>query len=150
MDKVPQRNQLAQIYRKPLRQLEKAMPLYIKNPNVYQLLGLLFSVSFLFVETNNQQIILISLILFLDWLDGATARKYSLISKKGYLIDVVVDRLSEGLIFASLLGSLTGRVFFAFYLLNNIFVFYSLKSSRHTIIALRFFYLVFLIIESFL
>jgi phosphatidylglycerophosphate synthase len=150
MDKLPVRTQLAQLYRQPLHKLERVLPFPIKDPNVYQLLGLTLSVFFLFTKTSSQQIIILSLVLILDWFDGATARKFSLTSKSGYLIDVLVDRFSEGLIFIAVLNSTAGKVFFGFYLLNNILSFYSVKSGKHTIIALRFFYLIFLIIQCFL
>lgn len=99
MGKIPKRSQIAQLYKQPFHKLEKLMPFLIKDPNFYQVFGLLFSIFFLFTKTNVHQITLISLILIFDWLDGATARKYNLTSRKGYLIDVVVDRISEGLIF---------------------------------------------------
>ena len=149
MDKIPKRSQLAQLYRQPLHRLEELMPFLIKDPNYYQVIGLVFSFFFLFTKSNIHQIILISLILIFDWFDGATARKYNLTSKKGYLIDVVVDRISEGLIFSAILNSIVGKIFFSLYLLNNLLSFYSIKSGKHNIIALRFFYLVFLIINIF-
>src|SRR3989338_3941468 len=112
MDTIPERNKLAQLYRQPLQKLESRMPIFIKNPCVYQLAGLLLSVLFLFAQTNLQQIILISVILMLDWLDGAAARRYDLTSKQGYITDLAVDRISEGLIFIAVVSSTIGKIFF--------------------------------------
>lgn len=148
MVKIPKRNLLAQIYRKPAYKVERFIPLLSKNPGLYQFLALILSILFLF--TQNQpfyQLILITLILLLDWFDGATARKQGITSKKGYITDVAVDRISEGLIFFTIINSNIGKFFFTLYLVNNILSFHSIKSGKHRIIALRFFYLLFLIVN---
>jgi phosphatidylglycerophosphate synthase len=38
--------------------------------------------------------------LLLDWLDGTIARKYNLESKRGWILDKVIDRISEIILFA--------------------------------------------------
>lgn len=145
MGTVPKRSKLALLYRQPLHVLEQKMPFPIKNPNVYQVLGLLLSLLFLVTPATWQQIILLIVILIFDWFDGATARKHKLMSREGYLIDVFVDRLSEGLIFFSALFTPIGKVFFALYLVNNFLAFYSIKTGKHYSLALRFFYLAYLV-----
>lgn len=69
--------------------------------------GLTLLISFLFVIFWNKApswaLFLLFIILILDWLDGAIARKYNFRKTKeekrrGWTIDTIFDRLSEGII----------------------------------------------------
>lgn len=146
MDKIPQRNKLAKIYRNILDKYEGNLVFPIKDPNFYQILSVFLSGMFLFKPQPVLGIGLISLILLLDWMDGAVARKYNLTSREGWMIDVVIDRISEGLMFVAYLGTFVGNIFFSLYLLNILGSYYSIKSGKHTVMAIRFFYLIYLIV----
>jgi len=84
---------------------------------------------------------LIIIILFTDWFDGATARKHGFATKEGYLIDVVIDRYSEVLIFLGDSPHPVALLFLAAAAVNIALSFYSFRTGHHTSMALRFFYL---------
>ncbi len=138
MENVPQRTALASIYRKPLELMEKFLPFGFFNPNYLQIFSLLASIFYLFINNHHLNFYLIVLILLADWLDGAAARARKTISKKGWMIDVVVDRISEGFIFAAHLNTDLGKIFFALYLINIFLSIYSIKSNKHLMLPLRF------------
>jgi len=145
MPKIPKRSDVAQIYRKVLVGFEKYLIFPIKNPNFYQIFSLIVSTLFLFVVGTELRALLVLSVLVADWLDGAVARRYKLANRQGWLIDVVVDRVSEGFIFAAVLFTGVGKAFFALYLVNIVLSMYSIKSQKHLILPLRFFYLIFLV-----
>jgi phosphatidylglycerophosphate synthase len=146
MDKIPQRSKLAKIYRDILDKYEGKLIFPIKDPNFYQILSIFLSAIFLFKPQPILGIFLITLILLSDWMDGAAARKYNLTSREGWMLDVVIDRISEGLMFVAYLGTFVGNLFFSLYLFNIIGSYYSIKSGKHTLIAIRFCYLLYLIV----
>jgi len=90
------------------------------------------------------RLIIVTVVLISDWLDGATARSQKITSKEGWMIDVAVDRVSEGFIFAIHLDTYIGKVFFALYVLNTILSMYSISSKKHLILPLRFMWLIYL------
>lgn len=146
MDRIPKRSKLAKIYRDILDKYEGSLVFPIKDPNFYQVFSVLLSAVFLFRPQPVLGIVLISLILLSDWMDGAVARKYNLTSREGWMIDVVIDRISEGLMFIAYLGTFVGNLFFFLYLFNIVGSYYSIKSGKHTLIPTRFFYLIYLIV----
>ena len=146
MDKIPQRTKLAKIYRSVLDRYESYLVFPIRDPNFYQVLSVFLSAVFLFKPQPFLGVCLMSLILLSDWMDGAAARKYKLTSREGWMIDVVVDRISEGFIFVVYLGTFVGNLCFGIYLLNIIGSIYSIKSGKHLLLPIRFFYLIYLII----
>ena len=81
------------------------------------------------------------IILILDWLDGASARMQGKASLSGWMIDVLIDRLSEGFIFWAEIGTSVGYIFFILWILNCILSIYSVKSGKHVILAIRFAYI---------
>jgi phosphatidylglycerophosphate synthase len=146
MDKIPQRSNLAKIYRNILDKFEGRLVFPVSNPHFYQVLAIFLSGIFLFRPNPSLGAVLLIIILLLDWVDGAVARKNNLASRKGWLTDVAVDRISEGLIFVVYLGTLAGNLFFMMYLFNILGSYYSIRSGKHTILPVRFFYLIYLII----
>jgi phosphatidylglycerophosphate synthase len=147
MDTIPKRSTLAKVlYRNLLDKYESKLVFPVKDPNFYQIVGLLLSGVFLFKPHPVLGIILIVIILLSDWMDGAVARRYKKTSREGWMIDVVVDRISEGLMFVAYLGTFVGNIFFFLYLLNILGSYYSVKTGKQTILALRFFYLIYLLI----
>lgn len=147
MDQIPKRTAIAKIYRNVLDKYEDRLVFPVKDPNFYQIVSVLLSIVFLFKPGVLLAIILLVIILISDWMDGAVARKYNLVGRSGWMIDVAIDRISEGLILAVYLGTLMGKIFFGMYLINLIFSFYSVKSGKHIILAVRFFYLVYLLLS---
>ncbi len=122
--------------------LEKRLPLPDVSPSWYHALALGLSVVYLYVHSPWLKIVLIVVILLADWLDGATARRYSKGSRAGYVLDVVTDRASEALIFSAESSAAIGQVFFVLWLLNLVLAFYSVRTNKHTSLALRSAYLV--------
>ena len=145
MDDVPGRRVLALPYRALLTFLEKRIFLPDINPSYYHALGLALSVFYLYTRTAWLSIVVIVLILWADWIDGATARRYNRGSRAGYMVDVVTDRVSEAFIFAAAAETVVGQIFFVLWLVNLALAFYSVASNKHTSLPLRFAYLVVLI-----
>lgn len=145
MDQIPKRTGLANIYRSVLDKWEKYLIFPLKNPSYYQVIGLVLSVAYLFTSTLVIQSVIVGVVLILDWMDGAVARKYNLVGREGWMIDVFVDRLSEGFIFVALLFTPIGIVFFTLYILNILLSMYSVRSGKHLILPLRFAWLLILL-----
>lgn len=145
MDQIPKRTGLAMIYRSVLNKWEKYLIFPSKNPSNYQVVGLLLSVGYLFTTNLIIQIVLVAVILILDWMDGAVARKYNLVGREGWMIDVFVDRLSEGFIFAVHLFTPLGTAFFVLYIINIFLSMYSVRSGKHLLLPLRFVWLLILV-----
>lgn len=147
MDQIPKRTGLAGLYRGVLNRMEKHLLFPLQNPSHYQLIGLVLSVAYLFQPQTTIQILLVAAILILDWMDGAVARKNKLANKEGWMTDVAVDRISEGLIFIAHLFSPLANTFFLLYLANIWLSIYSVKSGKHLILPLRFVWMVILILQ---
>jgi phosphatidylglycerophosphate synthase len=151
-DASPHRPSIARFYRAPLERFERHVPLPRVAPAWYSAASLVLSAMVWLVLPDSPFVaVLVAGALVADWLDGATARRYALASPNGYLTDVVVDRVSEGLIFAPLAitalhGGLFGQVFLGLWVVNCALAVYSVRSGRHRILPLRFVYLVALVI----
>lgn len=146
MDTIPGRLSIASPYRALLAGFEKLVPLLDINPSYYDTLAIGLSVLFLYTQTEWLKVLLITVILLTDWLDGATARRYNRVCRTGYVTDVVVDRLSEAFIFLAGLGTVLGQVFFLLWLVNVGLTFYSIYTNKHWSLPLRFVYMVILMI----
>jgi phosphatidylglycerophosphate synthase len=147
MDTIPERRSVASPYRVVLSVLEKRAPLPNINPAYYHTLALVLSVFYFYAHMPAQKIAIVAIVLATDWLDGATARRYSRGSRAGYIIDVVTDRASEAFIFAAEAETPLGQVFFLLWIINSALAFYSVKTSIHTSLPLRFAYLIVLIAQ---
>lgn len=143
MGKLPERLKLASWYRSVYQKLEPKMWVPKVNPSVYQVIAILLSFIFLVSRESGIRFLLAFVIICLDWWDGATARRYGLAGEEGYMIDVVVDRLSELVMFFPLYGGVPGIIWFVLSLVNLIMSFVSYKTGRHAILPLRFAYLFF-------
>jgi phosphatidylglycerophosphate synthase len=124
-----------------LTSLERRVWLPDINPSFYHALGLSLSITYLYAAAPAAKISLLAAVLILDWIDGATARRFRGGSRAGYILDTLTDRASEGFIFAAEAQDLIGRVFFLLWLLNCALTYYSIRTNRHTSLALRFAYL---------
>lgn len=70
------------------------------NPNLLSSFSILLSMLFILIFGVNKFLstIILTLILILDALDGEIARRYKISSEKGYIIDIICDRVSESLL----------------------------------------------------
>jgi phosphatidylglycerophosphate synthase len=148
MDTVPGRRAIALSYRAVLAFLEKHVILPDISPSYYHLAGFTLSVLFLYAVDRGLEMLLILLILVADWLDGATARRFKKCSRSGYMLDMVTDRVSEGLIFSAEAGTAIGKLFYLLWLVNLILAFYSLRANKHTSLPLRCAYLLVLVFQG--
>lgn len=128
--------------RKPIDRFLRSLNIPKVDPNKISGSSLVLSVFFpiSMVYSRFLAILILFLVLVLDYLDGFIAREYGLDDQEGYIVDVAVDRVSEGLIFLSVINP-----WFFFFALNNLLTIVSFKNKRHVILPLRHFFLVFLI-----
>jgi phosphatidylglycerophosphate synthase len=147
MDSVPDRRAIASAHRKVLAAIEKRTPLPDIHPSWYGVLALASSILYLYAGTQAQRIVLVTIALLADFLDGATARRYKRTSRAGYITDVLTDRASEAFIFAAAAGNVIGQLFFLLWLLNCGLALYSMRADRHTALPLRFAWLLVLILQ---
>ena len=151
MANLPERSKILAFYRRPLARLEKAIFIPKINPSWFQVLGIVFSLFFIKVAYSSPlNISILFLILIFDFFDGASARSQGLVSKKGWMIDVVFDRISEVILAIPFIDFIYGKIFLLLAILNIFLSFYSLKSGKHRVIAVRLFLLMFLIFKNFL
>ena len=152
MDNIPQRWAIALPYRSVLSFIEKRVYLPNITPSYYNVFGLMASVAFLYVRATWLRVVVLAIILLADWADGATARRYkrryNRSSGSGYMIDVMTDRASEGLIFAAAADTPAGRVFSVLWLVNIGLAYYSIHTGHHTSLPLRFAYMLKLIFQG--
>jgi phosphatidylglycerophosphate synthase len=137
MDSIPVRRAVTRPYRAVFSALEKRVYLPDISPSYYHAFAIAASILFIYTQAPWLKILLLGLVLVSDWLDGATARRYNKCCRSGYLTDVVTDRLSEGFIFWSAIGTTFGQVFFLLWLANLILAYYSVHTNRHTSLPLR-------------
>ena len=150
MAPIPQRPRVSSPYRRVLAFFENHIALPNVNPALYQLLGVALSVGYLYLENALVKALVIGVILLADWLDGATARRHKRIMRAGYIADVMIDRVSEGLIFAAEAGPWYGNLFFAAWLVNTALAYYSVRTGRHSALPLRGVYIGVLLILAVL
>ena len=147
MDIIPGRRSVALPYRSLLTFLEKRLFLPDINPSYYHTLGIALSVLYLYTQTPWLKVVIIVVVLWADWIDGATARRYNRGSRAGYIIDVVTDRVSEAFIFSAEADTSLGQIFFLLWFINLALAFYSVYSNKHSSLPLRFVYLVVLVVQ---
>lgn len=127
------------------------MPLPSINPDIVSVVSLL--VAFLFVVAVSMQLWFVSWIflvvhLFLDGLDGAIARKFQVRKtpsqqQHGAVVDIIVDRASEGILFIIPPFFLP---WFPLFLVNVLLTMLTFQKRRALIFPLRFaFFIVFTI-----
>lgn len=139
MDSVPARPRIAGGYRAALAWMEPHIPVPNVNPSWWSLLGLAGSVACLYVASPGVKLALVFGVLLTDWWDGATARRHGgeLAGREGYIVDVVIDRFSEGFIFLADVGHPVGRVFFVLFVFNTVSTIWGAKTGKHRILPLR-------------
>jgi len=117
------------------------------NPSCITILAIPLSIAFIFSWADNKilAIVILFLVIIFDWLDGVVARKYSRASYKGWLIDTITDRFSEGIIFIFF-----GGIWFYLFLVNILLNVISGFLKKNLILPLRVaFYLYLIFIYTF-
>lgn len=147
---LPQRPYFIQKFREYIDYYPAKLPLPKINPDLFSFLSVIFSLFFLIIwRSSFPQKIPIALTcliiaLMLDWLDGLIARKQKIASKRGWLVDAICDRLSEGLIFLPFFFP-----WFYLFLWNALFLIISYLTKKQILLPLRQFFLIYLIIKLF-
>ena len=90
-------------FRKPLDRLIVKLPFPKINPDYVSYSTILTTIISVIFFINREMwwfwsFLLITLIL--DWADGTIARKYNLETEKGWLLDKIIDRISETILFS--------------------------------------------------
>ena len=141
---IPKKISLVRIMRDWLDSRLIKLPWPKVNPSYISFVSLVFSIFFVFIWLYGDKW-LAAFILFLgltlDWIDGLVARKYHEASSKGWMIDVLTDRLSEGIIFSY---AASFYPWFSLFLINCLLSFLSFKIKRHLIMPLRQLFLVYI------
>lgn len=134
-------------FREKLDRVGASLPLPNINPN--KISGCSIIVSMFFVMLLRLEVLLslafLVIVLILDWMDGAIAKKYSRTSEGGYFVDVMSDRLSEGIIFSFFFFP-----WFFLFSLNCLLSLASVAIKKHFILPLRHIFLVLYAIMLFL
>lgn len=134
------------VFRKFTDEIILKAPLPKIHPDIVSALSLIFSVFFCFSTNLIYQISILIIVLLLDWLDGLISKKYQYRKneaekEKGWMVDVFVDRLSEGII-----SIIYFMPFFFLFALNCVLSLWSYKSKKHFILPVRQVLLLYLII----
>lgn len=112
------------------------------EPDNVSRLSVIFSALFLFTQIPLQQIVIISIVLLLDLYDGLVARKFGKNGKKGLVVDLACDRVSELVIF------IRSPYLLFFVLINTLLSILKIKKGSHAL-PLRHLYLLYLLWLAF-
>lgn len=126
------------------------LPLPRIHPDVVSAISLGLSVAFLFSANAVYQIVILFFVVLADMLDGNIAKRYHYRTTpedehRGWMIDVTIDRLSEGFIALAMFIPL-----FPIFILNTILTIISAKKKMHVILPVRQVLLVYLILKTVL
>jgi len=123
------------------------LPLPKIHPDIISTFSVIMSVVFLFNSDLGYQVVVLFIVFLFDTFDGAIARKYHFRKSPeeeacGWMVDVTLDRLSEGIIAIAFFIPL-----FPLFILNTFLVLWSYKKNFHIILPLRQVLLVYLVIK---
>lgn len=114
------------------------------NPDLVSIMSV-FVLAFGFLYQKDLWIFtFVFLSLILDWLDGVIARKYDRVTRHGYWVDVICDRLGELII-----AIYSPLLWLPFFVINLIMTFINTKTKVHLILPIRFAFLIFLAFKIF-
>jgi phosphatidylglycerophosphate synthase len=154
MGTIPKRIPYLTYYRKPLAIIEKVTPRLPLNANQLSVVGLLLTLLFPFVgKLWPYNILLLTIILLVDFLDGVQARrevKTEQAKNEGYIIDVTFDRLSDCITTIIFIDTIAGKILFTLSLTNILLNYLSMKKNIHYSFAIRFFLIIYLIYLNYL
>jgi len=149
MEAIPTSTSLSNKIKKVLSVFEKRINLPKINPYSYYLTTIILSFSFFYLESARLKIIIMLLVLISDWLDNATIRQHYKNSVDSWTSDVLINRLSEGLIFTAEVDHRMGKLFFLLWLGNIMLSFHSVEVKKHLILPIRFLYIFILLFQIF-
>lgn len=139
LSQVHKKTRLVRRVRAVVDYLFLRLPLPKVNPNV--LSGLSIITSLLFVLTlrvsSTVALSFIIITLLLDWFDGLIAKKHNLCSEEGYIVDLVSDRVSEGIMFTPFFVP-----WFFLFVINSILAVVSFIKRKHIVLPLRHAFLI--------
>lgn len=118
-----------------------ALPLPNVNPNAVSGLSVITSMVFVLslrFSFFGLPLLFLAVTILLDWFDGLIARRYGKGSEEGYFVDLVSDRLSEGIIFSFFFFP-----WFYLFTLNCMLSIVSVRRKRHVVLPLRHIFMVF-------
>jgi len=144
---LPSRLKLVSLFRQKIDTPILKLPWPYFHPNLISFFSIIFSILFVVtLKWLNPYISLACLILnfMLDWADGLVAKKYNLCSKKGWVIDVVADRISEGIIFFNFFNP-----WFYLFILNSVLTVISYFIKKQIILPLRLAFIIYFVIIKF-
>lgn len=133
---VPARLRAWQRWRLLLERIKGALPLPNVSPDLVGAMQLPFSLLFVLVYMRTGNLwaseVALGLALLLDGLDGTIARRYQRTSERGYVFDVVMDRLSEHIVLIPFF-----RPWILLATANTVLALIGFRNGRHLIVPLR-------------
>ena len=123
----------------------EGVPLPNINPDIISAMSV-FTAAVAFMYRGNLAWIFIFLLvsLLLDWIDGVVARKYNRVSRHGYWVDMICDRLVELMI-----AIYSPMFWLPMFSINFILTFVNLKTKVHLMLPIRAAFLLFLLFKIF-
>lgn len=133
---VPARLSAWQRWRSLLERMESALPLPNISPDFVGAMQIPFSFLFviLYIKTGSiwASEAALAFVLLLDALDGTIARRHDRTSERGYVFDVVMDRLSEHIVLIPFF-----RPWILLATANTALALIGVSNGRHLIVPLR-------------
>jgi phosphatidylglycerophosphate synthase len=131
-----------QEFRKKTDHILLKLPLPKINPNILSALSVVTSLFFVMALNYSSVLALIIFIISfsLDLFDGLVAKKHKMTSENGYIVDIICDRISEGILFIPFFNP-----WFYLFALNNLLTVVSFVRYKHTILPLRFAFMIYFI-----
>lgn len=151
MIRKPKKLKLIALFRKKMDAITDRVPWPNIHPNYISgseiILALIFVLSFDEHNSVKMWIALGVLILgnIFDAVDGSIARKYHYDLEKGWIVDVVVDRITELIIFI-----LFPWPWLAIWFANLLYTIIGYRYGYHTMLALRIPFLIYFVIVYFI
>lgn len=123
----------------------EGVPLPNINPDIVSIMSIfMMAVAFLYPGSLWWICVLVLMSMLLDWLDGVIARKYNRVTKRGYWIDIICDRISEAII-----AVYSPLLWLPMFTLNLLLTFINLKTKVHLMLPIRAAFLIFLLFKIF-
>lgn len=103
MSNSPKENVFREKFRKSIDNFVVKLPLPNINPDIFSYSTLITTIISVYFFTKNQIVLFLVfffLTLLFDWIDGTIARKYHRATIHGWILDKVIDRISEIIFFS--------------------------------------------------
>lgn len=130
-------------FRKWLDRFTIYIPLPNINPDIVSVLSIFTMATAFMYPINDWWIFLFVFIsMILDWFDGVIARKFNRVSRRGYWVDMICDRIGE-----IILAIYSPLLWLPLFLLNLLLTFINIKTKVHFVLPIRVTFLIFLIFK---